>query len=163
MRAFPGDESIISELKKMEDDLNNCRYLPKRQGPMVIEEIPYLNNENQRSSDVKALCQEEKHTSVSCSEDEISIIDNQISECHCIEESLTAEEQRMRGNKLFSDGKYKAAIDLYSKSLQLDSSIAATYTNRALCHLKVSTYIYRYMQQGAKSYIKCSNLFICDS
>ena len=147
----------------MEDDLNNCRYLPKREGPMLIEEIPYLDNENPSSSNVKTIFQEAKHTSVSFREDEISIIDNQISECQCIEESLTAEEQRMRGNKLFSDGQYKAAIDLYSKSLQLDSSIAATYTNRALCHLKVSTYICRYMQQEAKSFIKCPNLFMYDS
>ena len=61
--AFPGDENVISELEKMEDDLNNCRYLPKREGPMLIEEIPYLDNEKSSSSNVKDLCKEAKNTS----------------------------------------------------------------------------------------------------
>jgi tetratricopeptide (TPR) repeat protein len=135
MNAFPGDERLISELKKMEADLNNQRYLPKRQGPMLIEEIPYMDNADPSSSNVKAL-EEAEHFHGLCREIEIR---THTSQARCVEEPLTAEEQRVRGNKLFSNGLYEAAIDLYSKSIELDSSVAATYTNRALCYLKVGT------------------------
>ncbi|KAI5062962.1 hypothetical protein GOP47_0021509 [Adiantum capillus-veneris] len=48
-----------------------------------------------------------------------------------------ALKERLRGNEFYNVGDIAAAIDCYSKSLELDQTIAATYANRALCHLKL--------------------------
>ncbi|XP_002978744.2 mitochondrial import receptor subunit TOM34 [Selaginella moellendorffii] len=48
-----------------------------------------------------------------------------------------AERERLCGNDQFKCGNYCAAIKYYNKSLSLDPDVAATYANRALCHLKM--------------------------
>ncbi|MCO5563633.1 hypothetical protein L7F22_017280 [Adiantum nelumboides] len=55
----------------------------------------------------------------------------------CSEERHKALEERLKGNECYKMGNIAAAIDCYSKSLALDQTVAATYTNRALCHLKL--------------------------
>ncbi|MCO5590944.1 hypothetical protein L7F22_044920 [Adiantum nelumboides] len=55
----------------------------------------------------------------------------------CNDAHHEALEERLKGNECYKMGNIAAAIDCYSKSLALDQTVAATYTNPALCHLKL--------------------------
>ncbi|KAH7423080.1 hypothetical protein KP509_12G038400 [Ceratopteris richardii] len=47
-------------------------------------------------------------------------------------------QMRLKGNEFYKNGDFSAAIDCYNRSLELDEKVAATYTNRALCYLKLN-------------------------
>jgi hypothetical protein len=49
----------------------------------------------------------------------------------------TASEEKDLGNHLFREGDTAGALAAYSRSLALDGSSAAVYSNRAAVHLKV--------------------------
>lgn len=51
--------------------------------------------------------------------------------------SMTASEEKDLGNNLFRKGDTAGALAAYSRSLALDGSSAAVYSNRAAVHLKV--------------------------
>ena len=55
-------------------------------------------------------------------------------------ESLSAEECKLRANQLFQEKHYDRAIDYYTRAIELDGSIAALYANRALAYLKTECY-----------------------
>ena len=46
-----------------------------------------------------------------------------------------------KGNALFKEGKYEAAINCYSTGIQLDPSNAVLSANRAMCLLKLKRYV----------------------
>ena len=46
-----------------------------------------------------------------------------------------------KGNALFKEGKYEAAINCYTTGIQLDSSNAVLSANRAMCLLKLKRYV----------------------
>lgn len=48
-----------------------------------------------------------------------------------------AEEQKEAGNAAFKKGDWRAAIDLYTAAVKLDSSMVAALNNRALAYLKL--------------------------
>lgn len=206
---------MASELKMMEMELNDGRLLlPKREGPMIIEEIHeditqlpiskdnsshlqpsgrdqelqessgnaekgtgYVHFAKDTSGHVQILCkdqvlQEALATMHKIHEDATQV---QIQECfttshvqnnsrdqdylqtnlcasdlrsmsptalqtsngECPEKQHKAVQERLRGNEYFKSRQYVEAIDCYSESLELDRTVAATYTNRALCHLRV--------------------------
>eukprot|EP01098_Paradermamoeba_levis_P001478 TRINITY_DN1175_c0_g1_i1.p1 TRINITY_DN1175_c0_g1~~TRINITY_DN1175_c0_g1_i1.p1 ORF type:complete len:290 (-),score=60.45 TRINITY_DN1175_c0_g1_i1:626-1495(-) len=43
-------------------------------------------------------------------------------------------------NKLFSEHKYKPAIELYSKAIELDPSNPVLFSNRAFCHIRLEDF-----------------------
>lgn len=46
-----------------------------------------------------------------------------------------------KGNALFKEGKYEAAINCYTTGIQLDPSNAVLSANRAMCLLKLKRYV----------------------
>ncbi|ORZ03546.1 Metallo-dependent phosphatase-like protein [Syncephalastrum racemosum] len=59
------------------------------------------------------------------------------------EENRTkAENVKAEANALFADKKFQEAIDKYSVAINLNPTVAAYYTNRAFCHLKLESYGY---------------------
>eukprot|EP00775_Hariotina_reticulata_P007235 gene7235-7448_t len=51
-----------------------------------------------------------------------------------------AEKFKNEANKLFKEKHYGAAVDLYSKALELDPHNAVYYSNRAFAHIKLEEY-----------------------
>ena len=51
-----------------------------------------------------------------------------------------AMEERLKGNECMASQDYKEAVRYYERSLKLDSSEAATYSNRALAYLKIKDF-----------------------
>ncbi|GAU89022.1 hypothetical protein RvY_01621 [Ramazzottius varieornatus] len=52
-------------------------------------------------------------------------------------EKLTSEHLRKRGNELHDARRFSEAVDCYTKAITKDPSVAAYYTNRALCYLRM--------------------------
>ncbi|KAM8961135.1 E3 ubiquitin-protein ligase CHIP [Pelodytes ibericus] len=53
------------------------------------------------------------------------------------EKSVSAQELKEQGNRLFVARKYQEAVSSYSKAISRNPSVAVYYTNRALCYLKM--------------------------
>lgn len=70
------------------------------------------------------------------------------------EKSVSAQELKEQGNRLFVARKYQEAISCYSKAITRNPSIAVYYTNRALCYLK--------MQQLDKALADCKHALELD-
>ncbi|XP_031565648.1 serine/threonine-protein phosphatase 5-like [Actinia tenebrosa] len=51
-----------------------------------------------------------------------------------------AEQLKTQANNLFKDGKYEAAIGLYSMAIELNPSVPAYLGNRSFCYLKTEYY-----------------------
>ncbi|XP_051876934.1 E3 ubiquitin-protein ligase CHIP [Pristis pectinata] len=71
------------------------------------------------------------------------------------EKSLTAQELKEQGNRLFLGRKYQEAAASYSKAINRNPSVAVYYTNRALCYVK--------MQQFDKAVADCKHALELDS
>ncbi|XP_048407806.1 E3 ubiquitin-protein ligase CHIP isoform X2 [Stegostoma tigrinum] len=71
------------------------------------------------------------------------------------EKSLTAQELKEQGNRLFLSRKYQEAAASYSKAINRNPSVAVYYTNRALCYVK--------MQQFDKAVADCKHALELDS
>ncbi|XP_072337852.1 E3 ubiquitin-protein ligase CHIP isoform X2 [Scyliorhinus torazame] len=71
------------------------------------------------------------------------------------EKSLTAQELKEQGNRLFLSRKYQEAAASYSKAINRNPSVAVYYTNRALCYVK--------MQQFDKAVSDCKHALELDS
>ncbi|XP_069762318.1 E3 ubiquitin-protein ligase CHIP isoform X1 [Narcine bancroftii] len=71
------------------------------------------------------------------------------------EKSLTAQELKEQGNRLFLGRKYQEAAASYSKAINRNPSVAVYYTNRALCYVK--------MQQFDKAVGDCKHALELDS
>ncbi|KAL3272392.1 hypothetical protein HHI36_013869 [Cryptolaemus montrouzieri] len=52
--------------------------------------------------------------------------------------NLSDKELKEQGNRMFSLRKYEEAINCYSKAIIKNPDVAHYFTNRALCHLKLS-------------------------
>ena len=52
----------------------------------------------------------------------------------------TAETEKFKGNEYMSSKEYMLAIDAYTSSVELDSTVAAVFSNRALAYLNVKDY-----------------------
>ncbi|KAG9464485.1 hypothetical protein GDO78_019870, partial [Eleutherodactylus coqui] len=70
------------------------------------------------------------------------------------EKSVSAQELKEQGNRLFVGRKYQEAVSCYSKAITRNPSIAVYYTNRALCYLK--------MQQLDKALADCKHALELD-
>ena len=57
-----------------------------------------------------------------------------------LENKRSAEDRRYRGNEHMKAKEYQEAVDAYSKSIELNSSEAATYCNRAMAYLRMKNY-----------------------
>ncbi|GCC20585.1 E3 ubiquitin-protein ligase CHIP isoform X2 [Chiloscyllium punctatum] len=71
------------------------------------------------------------------------------------EKSLTAQELKEQGNRLFLNRKYQEAAASYSKAINRNPSVAVYHTNRALCYVK--------MQQFDKAVADCKHALELDS
>ncbi|XP_078274368.1 E3 ubiquitin-protein ligase CHIP [Rhinoraja longicauda] len=71
------------------------------------------------------------------------------------EKSLTSQELKEQGNRLFLSRKYPEAAASYSKAINRNPSVAVYYTNRALCYVK--------MQQFDKAVADCKHALELDS
>ncbi|XP_067859412.1 E3 ubiquitin-protein ligase CHIP isoform X2 [Heptranchias perlo] len=71
------------------------------------------------------------------------------------EKSLTAQDLKEQGNRLFLSRKYQEAAASYSKAINRNPSVAVYYTNRALCYVK--------MQQFDKAVADCKHALELDS
>uniref|UniRef100_A0A3Q1IV64 E3 ubiquitin-protein ligase CHIP n=1 Tax=Anabas testudineus TaxID=64144 RepID=A0A3Q1IV64_ANATE len=54
--------------------------------------------------------------------------------------SVSAQELKEQGNRLFLNRKYLEASGCYSKAITYSPSVPAYYTNRALCYVKLQQY-----------------------
>uniref|UniRef100_A0A8D0ABZ6 E3 ubiquitin-protein ligase CHIP n=1 Tax=Sander lucioperca TaxID=283035 RepID=A0A8D0ABZ6_SANLU len=54
--------------------------------------------------------------------------------------SVSAQELKEQGNRLFLNRKYLEAATCYSKAISHSPSVPAYYTNRALCYVKLQQY-----------------------
>ena len=54
---------------------------------------------------------------------------------------LTAVELKAKGNELFGQRKYDQAAKKFTKAIELDSSNAVLYANRAACHLALKRFV----------------------
>ena len=54
----------------------------------------------------------------------------------------SAEELKAQGNKYFHSRHYKEAIDLYTKAINKDNRVSTYFTNRALCYINVSHFVF---------------------
>ncbi|XP_069021337.1 E3 ubiquitin-protein ligase CHIP-like isoform X1 [Embiotoca jacksoni] len=54
--------------------------------------------------------------------------------------SVSAQELKEQGNRLFLNRKYLEAAACYGKAISHSPSVAAFYTNRALCYVKLQQY-----------------------
>uniref|UniRef100_A0A8C5QZP0 E3 ubiquitin-protein ligase CHIP n=1 Tax=Leptobrachium leishanense TaxID=445787 RepID=A0A8C5QZP0_9ANUR len=70
------------------------------------------------------------------------------------EKSVSAQELKEQGNRLFVARKYQEAVSCYSKAITRNPSVAVYYTNRALCYLK--------MQQLDKALADCKHALELD-
>ncbi|XP_069840421.1 E3 ubiquitin-protein ligase CHIP isoform X2 [Dendropsophus ebraccatus] len=70
------------------------------------------------------------------------------------EKSVSAQELKEQGNRLFVARKYQEAVSCYSKAITRNPSISVYYTNRALCYLK--------MQQLDKALADCKHALELD-
>jgi len=57
-----------------------------------------------------------------------------------IEKQKLAENERLKGNEFMKAKDYQAAITAYSRSLELNPTEAATFSNRAMAYLKQASY-----------------------
>lgn len=57
------------------------------------------------------------------------------------DQRAAAAAEKARGNAALKGGQYAEALGYYSRALDHDKSDKATYTNRALAHLKVGNYL----------------------
>uniref|UniRef100_A0A4W3HY59 E3 ubiquitin-protein ligase CHIP n=1 Tax=Callorhinchus milii TaxID=7868 RepID=A0A4W3HY59_CALMI len=71
------------------------------------------------------------------------------------EKSLSAQDLKEQGNRLFLGRKYQEAAASYSKAINRNSSVGVYYTNRALCYVK--------MQQFDKALGDCKHALELDS
>ncbi|XP_041833240.1 E3 ubiquitin-protein ligase CHIP-like isoform X1 [Melanotaenia boesemani] len=69
--------------------------------------------------------------------------------------SVSSQELKEQGNRLFLNRKYPEAAACYSKAISLSPSIPAFYTNRALCYVK--------LQQFDKVLMDCRHALELDS
>eukprot|EP00112_Aurelia_sp_Birch-Aquarium-sp1_P000557 Seg1053.9 transcript_id=Seg1053.9/GoldUCD/mRNA.D3Y31 product="STIP1-like and U box-containing protein 1" protein_id=Seg1053.9/GoldUCD/D3Y31 len=53
---------------------------------------------------------------------------------------MSAAELKEQGNRLFAARQYEDAVGCYSKAISRNPSLAAYYTNRALCYLKMQNW-----------------------
>jgi serine/threonine-protein phosphatase 5 len=56
-----------------------------------------------------------------------------------------AEALKNQANKLFEDRKYKDAVELYTKAIDLKPDNAVLYANRAFAHIKMENFGYHYV------------------
>lgn len=99
------------------------------QGCFTIGDISHMqnNSRNQDHSQTKFCSSDVRRGSTAL----------QTSNVECPEKQHKAVQKRLRGNEYFKSGQYVDAIYCYNESLELDRMVAATYTNLALCHLRV--------------------------
>uniref|UniRef100_A0A3P8Y9P0 E3 ubiquitin-protein ligase CHIP n=1 Tax=Esox lucius TaxID=8010 RepID=A0A3P8Y9P0_ESOLU len=71
------------------------------------------------------------------------------------EKSVSAQEWKEQGNRLFLSRKYQEAAACYSKAINRNPSVSVYYTNRALCHVK--------LQQHDKALADCKHALELDS
>ncbi|KAI1896236.1 hypothetical protein AGOR_G00092730 [Albula goreensis] len=71
------------------------------------------------------------------------------------EKSVSAQELKEQGNRLFLSRKYQEAAACYSKAINRNPSVAVYYTNRALCYVK--------LQQHDKALADCKHALELDS
>jgi len=57
-----------------------------------------------------------------------------------VEELSPAEASREDGNSAFRAGKYREAVDWYTKAIELESAKAVAYSNRAMAYLKLECF-----------------------
>jgi tetratricopeptide (TPR) repeat protein len=57
-----------------------------------------------------------------------------------VENKNLAANERLKGNEFIKAKDFKEAIQSYSRSIELDSEEAASYSNRAMAHLKLKDY-----------------------
>ena len=64
-------------------------------------------------------------------------VNSQIEE---IERQKLSENERLKGNECMKCKEYNEAVDCYGKAIELNPTDAATYSNRAMAHLKLKEY-----------------------
>ncbi|PVV04789.1 hypothetical protein BB560_000697 [Smittium megazygosporum] len=74
-----------------------------------------------------------------------------------IDKKAEAIKIKNEANKLFSEKKFKEAIEAYTKAIKLDSSVPAFYSNRAQCYIR--TELYGAAIEDASEAIKLDNSF----
>ena len=57
-----------------------------------------------------------------------------------LEQKHLAENERLKGNECMKSKDFQDAIDCYTKAIEICSTDAATYSNRALAYLKQKEY-----------------------
>jgi len=57
-----------------------------------------------------------------------------------LQKKRRAEEEKVKGNEALRSQDYKEAIQYYSKAIEYDPTLAASYTNRAFVFLKLKEY-----------------------
>uniref|UniRef100_A0AAZ3NZR3 E3 ubiquitin-protein ligase CHIP n=1 Tax=Oncorhynchus tshawytscha TaxID=74940 RepID=A0AAZ3NZR3_ONCTS len=70
------------------------------------------------------------------------------------EKSVSAQEWKEQGNRLFLSRKYQESAACYSKAIKRNPSVSVYYTNRALCHVK--------LQQHDKALADCKQALELD-
>ncbi|KAN0011653.1 hypothetical protein ACTFIU_011231 [Dictyostelium citrinum] len=124
----------IKDLKKWQSEIKNK--------DKEIKQSKLNKNDNSCLTDQQQSQQSQQPLTSSSSKDE-NIIDN-------TNESIKYKE---KGNKLFGQQKYKESIEYYTLAIQLDSTNAILYGNRAMAYLKMKNY-----QQCEIDSTRCLNL-----
>eukprot|EP01018_Ginkgo_biloba_P019667 Gb_23011 [translate_table: standard] len=133
LEAHPGDKSIHEELESIEAEIEDSMYRPMRVGPMVIEELEDDDlNLSQKVDSVASLLP----TAYNAQSSSIEVTyPNQVEKVAV----QHAEQLRLKGNMQVQKGEYVAAVNSYSRSIELNPLVAATYANRALCYMKLES------------------------
>ncbi|EAL66022.1 hypothetical protein DDB_G0282885 [Dictyostelium discoideum AX4] len=126
----------IKDLKKWQIEIKNK--------DKEIKQSKLYNNNNKNDNSTTDQPQQQQQLTTSPSKPKAdNIIDN-------TNESIKYKE---KGNKLFGQQKYKESIEYYTLAIQLDSTNAVLYGNRAMAYLKMKNY-----QQCEIDSSRCLNL-----
>ncbi|XP_067025424.1 RNA polymerase II-associated protein 3-like [Acropora muricata] len=151
------------EVKAKDDDLRSSRIINKKNLPPVRNKAkrkkkkkPEAENDNKQTVEtrissydyrswdkfdaeqmLKEMDEKEEMKTLSSSGEESDETDEDVEYERRLQRALLEKD---KGNALFKEGKYEAAINCYTTGIQLDPSNAVLSANRAMCLLKLKRY-----------------------
>lgn len=102
------------------------------------EKLCELDPEYRRRKELPRATEEDRAAAARSIEDFLAEIERPKQKSEEEQRLERAREERMRGNECVAAHDYKVAVRYYERSIKLDPSEAATYSNRALAYLKLN-------------------------